>query len=328
MIGALTGDCSKPARWQLSTSYRYQRSDRHFVGADFQEERRHDGSQVINTMNFVEVGLKWSPGPRWSVSLNVPYMDGNRSSALRNSAREVVGRSAVQAEGLSDITIVGRRWMLDPVKHRNGNLSLGLGVKLPTGKTDVEDYKKRLSDGVITSTKEVVDQSIQPGDGGLGFILDVQGFVKIVPSHVAWYGSATYLFNPDVTDHVPTGRRDSEKYMSIADQYLARTGFAVTGPKWHGFTVGLGGRWEGVPVHDVFGSSKWFRRPGFGIMVEPWLAWSGRRNSFSIAIPYAVENNRQISYPDIQDDRHGDAAFAKWMLLTSWAYKFGGGKHE
>ena len=30
--------------------------------------------------------------------------------------------------------VVGRTWMFDPDAHQRGNLSLGLGVKAPTGK--------------------------------------------------------------------------------------------------------------------------------------------------------------------------------------------------
>lgn len=328
VIGALTSDCSKPPRWQLSTSYRYQKSDRHFVGANYQEERTHAGSEVINTIHFVELGLRYNLGPRWSFSVGIPYVDANRSSALRDfDTREVFGRAAVQASGLGDVTFMARRWMLEPSKHPGGNLQLGLGIKLPTGDEDVRDIRKIVGPGnVITEQEQVVDQSIQPGDGGLGFILDVQGFVSLKPNRAYWYGSATYLFNPECTDFVPTFRgRESEKYMSIADQYLGRTGFAFTGPRWRGVTAGIGGRWEGVPVHDAFGSSKHFRRPGFGIMVEPWIAWAGRRHAISVAVPYAVERNRERSTSDLIDGRHGDAAFADWMLLASWSVRFGSG---
>jgi hypothetical protein len=323
VIGAVSGDCRNPAKWQITTSYRHQRSDKHFVGTNHDEERDHEHSQVINTMHFLELGLKYTHGPRWSVSLGVPFMDANRSSALRLGG-VIVERPSVQAEGIGDVTVVARRWMLEPSKHPWGNVSLGVGTKLPTGQDDVKDDRKIARNNAIVIERQVVDQSIQPGDGGLGFILDVQGYVHIKPQHVIWYGSATYLFNPECTDFVPTFRgRDSEKYMSIADQYLARTGFAFSGPKWRGTTVGFGGRLEGVPVHDVFGSSKWFRRPGYGVMLEPWVAWSGKRHSFSVAIPVAVERNRQVSTSDNIDDRHGDAAFADWMLLASWGFKFG-----
>jgi hypothetical protein len=326
VLGAISGDCSKPQRWQLTTSFRHMRSDRHFVGTDPQEERTHEGSQVINTVNQVELGLKYTKGPRWSFALNVPYIDTNRSFALRNSAREIIARSAVQSDGAGDITLLARRWMLEPKSHPNGNLSLGLGVKLPTGHDDVRDWRKRVQNDVIVRNYEFVDQSIQPGDGGLGFILDLQGYVHIVPQRFAWYGSATYLFNPECTDFVPTHRgAENEKYNSIADQYLARTGFAFSVPKWRRTTFGIGGRWEGVPVHDAFGSSKWFRRPGYGVMIEPWWAWSGAVHSVTIAVPYGVERNRMRSEPDREADRHGDAAFADWVFLASYGYKFGGG---
>ena len=37
----------------------------------------------------------------------------------------------------------------------------------------------------------------------------------------------------------------------------------------------------------------------------------------------AEKRNRQRSVPDKQEEgRHGDAAFADWLLLFGWSYRF------
>ena len=41
----------------------------------------------------------------------------------------MIDRSVVQSNGLSDITLSARRWMLAPDKQPRGNFALGLGIK-------------------------------------------------------------------------------------------------------------------------------------------------------------------------------------------------------
>jgi len=147
-----------------------------------------------------------------------------------------------------------------------------------------------------------------------------------------FYGSLNYLFNPETTDRIETGRSaPEEKYMSIADQYLARVGAGFGGPGLKGWTIGIGMRGEGVPPRDAFGSSDWFRRPGYTISVEPWFAYVHGDNSFSLSYQYAVERNRVRSVPDIHRGAHGDAAFADDSWQFAWSRRFGrgaGGHHD
>src|SRR5689334_14429889 len=124
-------------------NYRYQYSHRHFVGSEEQHERAEDHSQVKNNIDLAEVGIRYNPNPQWSFSLNVPYFHATRSSPIRDANRVVVDRSVVEASGLSDITLSARRLLWKPLQHPDGNLSMGLGVKIPTGEDDVFDDRKR-----------------------------------------------------------------------------------------------------------------------------------------------------------------------------------------
>lgn len=311
-------------RWQVSFGWRYQKSDRHFVGTDEQEERQEEGSEVINHLNIGDLGVRYSFDPRTSLSVSVPFLLATRSSALRAPNREIVGRTEVQANGLSDMTVVARRLMIDPAKRPKGNVSVGAGIKIPTGKEDVTDTRVRMIDGQLVSSIETVDQSIQPGDGGWGFIVDLSAYRQLgVAGQVALYAGGTYLFNPETTNGTPTFRaRPSEAIMSIADQYVVRAGVQAAPLTWNGIGVGLGVRWEGVPPHDVFGSSDGFRRPGYGISAEPTVAWSKGKRAFSLAVPIALERNRQRSVSDHLVGGHGDAAFADWLVIASYWYRF------
>lgn len=313
-----------PNRWQVSMSWRYQRSDRHFRGSHEEPNRRAEGSEVINTINLAEVGIRYNPNELWSFSLGVPYFSADRSSPIRDANRVVIDRSVTEADGLGDITLTARRLFWKPTEHPNSNISLGFGFKFPTGEYDVYDDRERLVNGERVFTDQSVDQSIQPGDGGFGGILDVQAFHRIAQSGGALYFSASYLMNPKSTNGVPTFRSNlNEAEMSVADQYLARTGVAYSGASWKGFGASLGGRLEGVPVEDLIGDSHGFRRPGYAVSLEPGLSYSRGPHTVSVAVPVALYRNRTRSVPDrLIPGRHGDAAFADYVVMLGYWRKY------
>ena len=193
------------------------------------------------------------------------------------------------------------------------------------GSNDVIDNRVRLVDGELVSSVENVDQSIQPGDGGFGFMIDASGYRQLGSSgQYAGYLSGVYLMNPKETNGVETFRgAENEQIMSVADQYLFRTGVLAAPRVRRGWGVGLGGRIEGVPVHDLIGGSDGFRRPGYAISVEPSVTFSRGPHAVSLSLPIAVQRNRQRSVPDLEvPGRIGDAAFADWVLLLGYFRRF------
>lgn len=311
-------------RWQVSTTWRYQRSDRHFRGSEEQTERTEEGSEVINTINMMELGIRYNPNALWSVSLSLPYFSAERSSPIRDGNRVVVDRSVVESNSLGDIILTARRNLWDPRTHPESNITLGLGIKAPTGDYDVYDTRERLVNGQRVFTEESVDQSIQPGDGGWGALVDFSAYQRIRNTGGAIYGSVTYLMNPEGTNGVPTFRGAvGEEVMSISDQYLLRAGYGYAAASWKGFAMSLGGRMEGVPVEDLIGDSDGFRRPGFALSIEPGVTYSRGPHAFSLAVPVAVHRDRQRSVPDhMVPGRHGDAAFADYIVMLGYWKKF------
>lgn len=321
VLGA-QGTYTGPDRWQVSTSWRYQRSHRHFVGSDEQEQRAEEGSEVVNTIHLAEIGIRYNPSDIWSVSVGIPYLMAERSSPIRDANRVVVDRSISQSRALGDITLTARRLLWQPATHPRSNVSLGLGVKLPTGKDNVLDSRVRIVNGQRVTTIETNDQSIQPGDGGFGLIVDVAAFERIAQSGAVYF-SGTYLLNPQNKNGVQTFRGAGEEIMSVADQYLYRVGGTYAASSWKGFGVGLGARMEGVPVEDLIGRSDGFRRPGYAVSVEPSLSYVRGPNTFSVAVPVAAYRNRERSVPDrLVPGRHGDAAFADWLLQVGYWRRF------
>ncbi|HEY3567941.1 MAG TPA: transporter [Thermoanaerobaculia bacterium] len=305
-------------------SWRYQRSFRHFVGTEEQENRAEEGSQVINKIHQAEIGIRYNYNDRWSVSVGIPYLIAQRSTPIRDANRVVVDRYITHGTGVGDITVTARRLLWHPRDHPDGNISLGLGIKIPTGQYNETDTVTRIVNGQRVNSIETIDQSIQPGDGGFGAIIDLQVFQRIGQSGFALYGSGTYLINPSNTNGVRTYRTAlGEEIMSVADQYLYRAGGSYANSSWKGFGVSLGGRMEGVPVYDLVGGSDGFRRPGYAISIEPAVSWSKGPHTVSLSVPFAVERNRQRSVPDrLVPGRHGDAAFADYLILLGYWRKF------
>jgi hypothetical protein len=324
VLGAFDELTAGEQKWQVSITWRYQKSDKHFRGTHEETIRTAEHSEVINTIHLADLGIRYNFNPQTSLSVSVPYLIAERSHPIRDENRVTVDRSVLNSQGLSDVVVTARRLLWDPTVPHRGNLSLGLGIKIPTGDPNVVDTREREVNGERVLSVETVDQSVQPGDGGFGVLLDMSGYLQLrSQGDLAAYASGAYLINPEGTNGVHTFRsRPGEDIMSIADQYVFRTGLLVSPRSWNGFSVGLGGRFEGVPVHDLIGSSKGFRRPGYAVSVEPSISWTKGLHSVSLAVPIAVQRNRQRSVPDIANGTHGDAAFADYLILLGYWKRF------
>ena len=308
----------KPGTWTGTISERWQRSDRHFSGDIEQEQREEEGSQVINNINVIDVSVGYAITKRFSATLSIPFQFATRQQKARLNG-VLQPRFETQANGLSDIKLLGTAWLLDPDHNKKQNISVGLGVKFPTGDKSAKDTFQVAQNGVITAQVRTVDQSIQPGDGGYGIIFDLYAFKEVVPDFNV-YLAGTYIATPEEQNGVPTFRNNAhERIMSIADQYLARGGFGYTFLPKYGLTFTLGGRLEGTPVRDLIGGSEGFRRPGFAVSIEPGLVFLKNSWSASVSAPVALYRNRERSVADMETGvtAHGDAAFADYMLLFS-----------
>jgi len=291
--------------WQASLAYRWLHSDRHFVGGEEQPRRQADGSEVINDIHTFDLSLARAFTPRFSLSLTLPFVHADRSSLYEHDR---TNRHHMQAGGLADVRLVERPGC-STADASQRQLCPGAGIKAPTGDYQATDYKFRPSGPVL----DYVDSSIQPGDGGWGVILEAQGFQKVLKNTFA-YLSAAYLINP--REKIP-----STGY-SVWDSYLLRVGVSCGIWPAKGLSLSLGGRLEGVPVEDWFGGSEGFRRPGYAVSIEPGIAWQYRKFSISVTAPVAIERNRERSVSDLRTGRHGDAAFADYLITGSVSYRF------
>ena len=317
--------------FNTSMGFRYFKSFRHFRGSTEETHRLEDGTEVINHSYFLDLSINFGITDRWYANVILPFVYHNRSSMYEHGGNPPNGlgeRHTTSSRGLSDIRLGLGFWLFNPDKYKF-NYAIGLGVKLATGKYDYTDTFYNQGSDRSEDKESVVDQSIQPGDGGTGLTLEIQGFQPL--SHnIILSSNIYYLFNVQETNGVLTRNGSSE--FSSADQFGVRLGGIFTSNI--GISGYLGARAEGVPSNDLIGGSAGYRRPGYAVSIEPGLGYFKNEYSFFLSVPLAVVRNRTQSYQDKERSlatgvyRHGDAAFADYLLNFSFSYRFGGRKHQ
>lgn len=317
------------SKWQFTVNNRYYKSFKHYVGTVYQKQRQELGNEVINHSYTLDMGIYRLINPRWSFMVDVPVIANARSQTYQQKG--VYNRFSTHAFGVGDIRLAVYSWLLDPVKMPKGNIQVGLGLKLPTGQDDYQDYFKT-SDS--TKTFGPVDQSIQLGDGGTGITFELNAFYNF--SHtVGVYGNFFYLSNPRDQNGVSTARggtssaaqlANGTNVMSVPDQLLIRAGVNL---QFNRLTASAGFRDDCLPVHDLIGQSNGFRRPGYILSAEPGLTYvfSQKVSIYSFA-PIALVRNRTQSVPDkittalTGKYTQGDAAFANYVINIGANFRF------
>lgn len=319
----------KHGKWQVNTGYRYFRSFRHFRGDVEEHERIENNTEVVNLSHAFDIGVSFQPTTRLSFAVNLPVLHNDRSSLYEHYGNSLTAnpeqkRFHTKSAGIGDLRIASSYWLIDPMKLKKYNVALGVGIKLPTGNYNVQgDFHKLNKEGVDYTITKPVDQSIQLGDGGVGFSLEGQGYIQ-VGNTTSFYANGFYLFNPRETNGInrnpATDPNPVDGYFSVPDQFAARLGVNQSLPFLKGFSLMLGGRVEGVPSQDLIGGSRGFRRPGYIVSVEPGVAYMKNGFSAVVSVPVALYRNRTKSYADLQDptgQRHGDAAFADYLISVN-----------
>lgn len=297
----------------VNIGYRVYNSNKYFIG----DQEIDRPNAVRNHQNIFDVGVEYRLSPRWSLIADVPVFDGTRNQVYPPTG-------IFQVSGIGDMTVGAQSWIFRPPSENGGNIAVSASLKIPTGINDATGsalYKGR-------TIKATADQSIQPGDGGWGFVLGAQGYKRLWHTGDV-YGQGQYLFNPMDTNGVATFRsQPGQGVMSVTDQYLYRAGLSQGIPKVHGIGLGglalsLGVRGEGVPVRDLIGSSNGFRRPGNIVSLDPGLMFNVRRTTFSVNGPWALYRNRPPSVPEIENKTaNGDAFFADYTVIVSLTHHF------
>lgn len=326
MLGAQSSPCLEEGEFQLSASYRQFKADEQYRGGSgFSEPVTSLKTQVISKMKFVEIGGIYAVNQQLNLTVGIPYI--LKASSNRALPASVAGSPRYEhtATGVGDITFGGRYWLMNCDDSPDQNIGLGLSLKAPTGDSHVQDL---FPNGAgLDIRQRDVDQSIQPGDGGWGFVLSAQAFKGV--GDFTLFASGAYLFNPRGQNNTlsapaflnpvsPQAVPSNIRYNTVADSYIARAGVGYPIAAIPGLSVSLAGRIDGSPSEDVFGKTTGFRRPGYFVTIEPGINYSTERATFSLSIPTRIHQ-----YVEDSLGAPRDSTFANYLIEFTVSYRFG-----
>ena len=306
-----------------TVAYRYFHSFR-----DFNANGDEVNIPFIKNDTYVDlwdVSATYAVTKRISLTLELPIQYGSRTNSAEHDGVHV---HTMRAAGIGDMRLSANFWLLNTDKHPDQNISLGLGVKAPTGDDAASDYSFRPTGPELRP----VDPAIQPGDGGWGIILSGNAFAKVYKNTFA-YLNGFYLINPRETNGVHTVNFDVPPFThgdkglmfdSVPDQSMVRGGLAAAIWPKIGLSGSLGARWEGIPSHDLIGGSDGWRLPGYSVSIEPGISISHGKEYLSVTAPVAVYRYGMVSVPFARthDPLGGVASFADFQINVTYSHEF------
>ena len=315
------GGVLEPGHFQVTLAERHQFSYQHYVGDVYQVIRAQAGTQVENRINLLTVNLTYQWTPRISVEVDMPFLFASRKT--QNSPIKY------QSSGVGDIILGANTWLRNPEHATHNNLSVGLGILVPSGNDNVQNTVDTNTTGVGAPVEVTapVDYSIQPGNGGWGLVMQWMGFQRL-GHKLTLYADGDYIATQGGTNGVQRGATLSTtkpltNYVSISDQYLLEAGILFPVSRVKGLNITAGPRDEGVPAYNLFPvSNDGFRRPGYAVTVGPGAEYVHGSDLVTAGVYKAVHRDRTVSYPDSVYGQHGDAAFAQYVWLASCTHRF------
>jgi len=282
----------------LNITNRYLEGSSTYKGSKFITD-----TLVTNRINSFNISLLKMLDNGWSLTLNVPILANSRRNSADHGGLKTP-KHTTSAFGLGDLRFAVYKWLLNTTTHKNWNIQTGLGLKLPTGDYRYQDYFYRND---TTKVLAPVDVAIQLGDGGTGITAEVNSFYSFSKT-LNIYFNGYYLINPREQNGVsnlkgrnptPTEIANNTTVMSVPDQYTCRIGANVQIEK---IVLAAGLRYEGLPVNDLVGGNKGFRRASSIASIEPGVTYLLKK-SFAfvyVGIPFQrniVQNHQNNMTP-------------------------------
>ena len=200
-----------------------------------------------------------------------------------------------------------------------GNLSVGVGVKLPTGRNDVQGTWWNADGSTIAWP---VHQSIELGDGGWGFNVRTQGFQPLW-SRLYLYGGGSYTFNPRRTSEV-VRTPGSPQHWAVPDTWDASAGVAAALWPEQGFSARVGIAFDGTRKRDLIGGtdSLEHRLPATAGYLMPGLTLTRGAHTFTVTMGARIYKNFLPSVWDDANGKKGGGGLAKYVFQTGYAVRF------
>lgn len=240
----------------------------------------------------------------WAIGLDMPICANSTVGELEHAS----GQNHTTSDfGIGDTRLTVYKWLLNTAVDHKGNIQFGLGIKLPTGNYQSEDYF--YTSATDKSYKELapVNVAIQLGDGGTGITTQLNGYY-IFNKLISVYGNFFYLISPKDVNGVaswPPGllppdvatvyHEATYDVNSVPDNYSMRGGANFL---FGNFVATAGLRYEGAPAHDLIGRDDGLRRVGHIFSVEPGIQYKFKSSFLYGFVTLPVARATIVTVPD------------------------------
>jgi hypothetical protein len=309
------GDVYLPrGTWQVGLAFRRLTSHNLIQGHDDNSVTAPHGDPSAVESQTLVLSVEYAVSDRLSLTLNAPFLYGSHTTWYADSLRHTN-----TAAGLGETTLLAIYWLRRAqAVSPGGNVSVGLGVKAPTGKNDVQGTWWNKNGSTVPFP---VHQSIQLGDGGWGLILQVMGFQPIL-DRAYLYAAGTYTINPKKTTDVVRSP-GSTVHWAVPDTWSANAGIGVALWPEQGLTGGLNARLGGTTQKDLLGGKDdGFRLPAATGYFMPNLTLARGRHMIEAALPVLVYRNFPPSDVDLAAGKLGGGGLAKYAILVGYSVRF------
>jgi len=305
--------------WQVGIAVRRVATNRWFVGTQEDETKAPGGQPLHLRLNSVDLSFAYATSERFSLTLSVPLSHGTQEYTFPD-----LQRHQFSSTGVGDINLMGNLWLGAPTRHPNSNVSVGLGIKTPTGSNHVQGNTYDASGNVSRVT---INQAVQLGDGGWAVLLQGQAFQQVFPRgsvYVAGSYSVSLRQHTDVLRSDPNGPGTPAVFWAVPDIYSARLGLAYGLMAEPALSVSLGGRVDGTTVRDLVGGrTDFFREAGYTIFVDPGLSLQFGPSQFSLSVPVRVRHNYlNMLVNNGQTVRLGKGGVNDYVLYAGFSRRF------
>lgn len=300
-----------PHEWQVGVSARRVATNRFFVGTQEDETKAPLGQPLNLRLNSVDLSFSYALSSRFSLTLTAPLSYSTIETTHADHLRHQVSNT-----GVGDLNVAGNLWLGAPTQHPNGNVSLGFGVKAPTGRYhttgDVHDSLGNVSQAPLT-------QTVQLGDGGWAVLLQGQAFQQVFPRGSVYFSGS---YSVSLRQHTDV-QRSPGVLTAVPDVYSARLGLAYGLMAEPGLSVSLGGRIDGTPVGNlVGGKTDFFRSAGYTLFIDPGVSLQNGPDQFTLSVPVRVRHNYLSMRLSTGQTRVGMGGVNDYVIYAGYSRRF------
>jgi hypothetical protein len=296
--------------WQLGVAFRSVATNRFFVGTQEDEAAAPNGQPLNLRLNSLDLSLTYATGEQVSLTLTVPV---SYSTAENTQADQL--RHQVSGAGVGDVNLMVNSWLASPIRHPNGNIALGFGLKAPTGNYHITGS----SHSPTGAVKQVpVTGSLQAGDGGWAVLLQGQAFQQLFPRGSAYFSGSYAISMREHTDVVWAGLQSA-----VPDVYSARLGMTYGVLAEPGLSFSLGGRIDGTPSGDLLGGKdSYYRSAGYTVYVEPGVWMQVGPSQFSLGVPIRVYHDYATVTNSKGQSVPGRGGVNDYIIYAGYTWRF------